>query len=429
MSISRTSANTEKPRLIDSLERVAGDLVNYLTEMDRVRDLIQQIDHAGQEYKKPLKSWLWYPIYVWSRTRGPVVNALILSIQQRGSSETLLDAIDQFFSFGGWETTSVNTYLMQELVLALPGYADTRENFSLLDKDNRAIKRLKELFLERTNKILRPSADADNTVDVEAIIKRKAQLEYELVKVKKELGDAPQVISVKSETEDAALAEIKQQRETELQQIRKNQRDIRQVGKDMMDVSKIFLAKPKAKVNKLDESSLQDLKGDLAKIYQPNVVHERLAIKGNKRPKSVLNKDVEGTKMQFKVNKLNPERVKKLEIDLHGILRSNIQRMEEERSKAEGIQLNSARALPKSTLVISEEDLLDAIITPPPSPQLSKAAFEEPVVAKGPYVAPPRKKLEMNNEQLQAMNRLFAAPLPDAETEKACPAPSTTLSR
>jgi hypothetical protein len=418
MTISRTAANTEKPRLIDSLERVADDLVSYLTEMERVRDLIQQIDQAGKEYKKPLQSWIWYPIYVWSRTRGPVVNALILSIQQRGSSETLLDAIDQFFSFGGWETTSVNTYLMQELVLALPDYADTRENFSLHDKDNRSIKRLKELFLERTNKILRPTVDAEQPADKDAILKRKMKLESELIKLTKELSNAPEVIAVQPETENILLDQQKQQREAELQQLRKG-RDIRQNGKDLLDTN-TFLPKRKAPINKLDEAKFAAVKMKLAQVFQQNLLSRGLI-----KPEDVVNQPVQGcVNMQLNVNKLDPERVKQLEKGLYGVMRSNLQKIEEERSKCDGLSLNTKGDLPKSTLVISKEDLLDAIITPPASPQLSKAAFEEPAVAAGKYVAPPRKKLEMNDQQLRAMNRLFAAPAPVVEKETQSHSPS-----
>lgn len=352
MISSRNEAQNNNPKLIDNLERVADNLVSSLAALDRTRELMQPINNANEKYTRPLKSWIWFPFYMWWRKRGPVINALIATINQRGSSETLIDAIDQFLSFGGWETTSVNTYLMKELALILPGYSDTRDDFSLKHKD---ILRLKCLFLQRTNNILRPTLSAQKEAELDDILTRRHKEE-----VQSELEKLPQ-------------------------------RNVRQDG-EILRAANVFKAAPQRKRRALDDK-FSALRAALELHFQ-----DRLARSDTLQNSDYQLQPVRGkASMQFDVNKLDPQRVLELEQALSHKMAADAQLID-----TQSEQGNSAD---------------DFIVTPPPSPKLSAAAFEA-THATQPYVASERRKLSLTDSQLRAMNRLFSEPLPEDKSKE-----------
>jgi hypothetical protein len=355
MAISRTVPNkAAQKKLIHSLKEVADDLITFVTDLQRVRELVEQTSKAGKQYTQPLDSWIWYWVYCLTRTRKPDVLALVATLNQSGSSSTLLAAINNFFSVGGWESTSVNTNLMYELLGKLPGYSDMDPRTSLSVEN---IFELKELFLDRAAQILQPERFAE----------------------------------VKSSEAREAEMKLQHKRQTELKlelEQLAHQQHIRQTTAELQGQ----FAQIKNKKDS-DDSSVKKLD-----LNQFTAVTNTLEAMFKKRIDEFKQKE----EAMRTVKKLDPELVQSVAEKLGAVLQKQAATIKASGPHAEKFNDSYSRL---DKLLDTEE------LAPASSPTLSAAAFaateDKYKNETQTYSAPPRSRLQLNNEQLQAMNRLF----------------------
>jgi hypothetical protein len=372
---SRHLERNGKRKLIDNLEQVSLDLIAYVTDLQRVRELIAHFTKAGKQYNDPLDSWLWYWIYIMYRSRKPDIHALVATLNQSGSSETLLAAIEQFFSSGGWESTSVNTNLMYELLSRLPGYDDTNPRASLSLPN---IVRLKELFLEQTAATLRP----DVAIKVNNLqVRRHQELQNELQGLTKK-------------------------------------RNIKHDANELLENFPSSAAKPVTAQKpqrgpKLDAAKFGGVQADLEVLLQ-----NRLA----RLPDAAKQETV---KMPNEVKKLDPTKISAVAEKLTDMLSAKARQIKQTDS-------NKSYAPYDPNAADIQNDFMPPSTPPLPPlpPTLSPAAFEardnnkyEKVV----YHAPVPKPLAVSAKQLQALNRLFGASAKKEKPQEVAPIPSSPL--
>lgn len=367
-------------KLAHNLEQVSDELVTYISELDSVRELVKHSHNAKLNY---YGSWLMHMlVYWWTRQRTPEFDALIASLNQSGNSVTLMEAFDQFLSSGGEFSTSANTRLLTELVLGLPGYADTREDFSLTEAN---LKDIRKMVLLRTEKILRPATDAATTAESLEQDRLKQQMEQtELLQLKRELDKQ----RIESENLFRLVLLRKIALEKELQHLPR--RNIKQAANELAETTR-FIGK-KTEVNKLDEKKYGSLKTELNGLY-----HNLLVKKGNLKPEDIKSKPVkESAAMKNKVGKLKPDFLEDMNKQLGGMLTGAavdyVEKLKMEEKVAnmytEGASSNPA--------------------IPPASPALPcAAAFEAPVVSAP--VTGQAKEMVFNSEQAAAMFSIFGS--------------------
>ena len=95
----------QRKLLIDNLEKVAGDLISYVSDLGKAEELKQLVGEVDKTYNEPRKSWVWGWLYMFYRLRTQDIKALDTTFKQRSDKDSLLEAVLQFFSSGGWEST------------------------------------------------------------------------------------------------------------------------------------------------------------------------------------------------------------------------------------------------------------------------------------------------------------------------------------
>lgn len=366
-------------KLAHNLEHVADELVAYISEVDRVRDLVRNSSEAKSNYRG---SWLLYILFYWiTRGRGFEFDELIAKINQSGSSETLMTAFDQFLSKGGDITTSGALRLLTQLSLALPGYADTSKEFSLTESN---LQDLRKMVLQRTQKILNPEDAPEETEEMrqqEAL--RKQQLEQAALELEKMQEE-------KRRAEADALLKLELMRKIELEKELHYlpRRNIKQAANELAESTR-FLIKTNT-VGKLDDKKFGPLKTELNGLY-----HNLLVKKGIIQPQAIPSRpSTEGAVMKNKPGKLKPEFLADMDKQLGGML-------------------NSAATNYTQALVMEEkmEQMYGDIptpATPPTSPsQPCAAAFEQPAVSAP--ITGEAKEMIFNDEQAAAMFSIFGS--------------------
>lgn len=365
MTQSRFPDKTTHKKLIHNLEQVADELIVYVQDLQSVRELVQHVDAADKQYHN-----FWNPLYYLTRLRGPEVSVLINSLNQSNSALTLLEAIDQFFSNGGWTTTSINKHLIIELVLGLPGYTDTRAKFSL-NYDH--LLELRDLFLKRTAKILYPVASelSPEENQQERLRKQQIALEQQLELKKKMEMESQRIESERLYNFDLQR-KVEQERELQLLP----RRNIRHEAEKLAETDHFLLKRQD--VNKLDDEKYGKLKAKLTGHYQNILLRT-----GYIKPEDVKTQPVvEGVTMKNKVGKLNPDRINQLDAKLGRMLEAAAKDFIETRAMENAME-NAAPA------------------------QLCRAAFEAPVVTAP--VTGEAREMVFNSEQTAAMLRLFGS--------------------
>ncbi len=360
-------------KLIDNLEKVAGDLISYVTDLQKVRELVELLAEVDKVYNGPRKSWFWGWLYVYYRVRSQDINALVATLNQIGSKETLLEAIVQFFSSGGWESTSANTNLMYKLVSRLPGYADVNPQESLTPAN---MERLKDLFNAQACQLLMP--DRFNEL-------KKAERQEELKSLaNRDIKQAADLLST--------MLPISTKKEERAEKNKSSQLKNKMV--------------PVKRGNKLDMKSFTNVQKTLEAIMA------RRLNKGSELQQNHLDSQSESEEatMKFDVKKLDRSRIEALQEKL-----------------APALQAQSAMLVRKTETIPSRyvgDD--ETIILPPPSPpalcEAAYAASDELYTSKQQaYVAPEAKPLK--KEKYDAMFKLFPqAAAPKSEKD---PAPET----
>ncbi len=368
-------------KLAHNLEHVADELVTYISELNSVRELVKHSHNAKLNY---YGSWLMHIlVYRWTRQRSPEFDALIASLNQSGNAITLMEAFDQFLSSGGEFSTSANTRLLTELVLGLPGYADTREDFSLTESN---LQDIRKMVLLRTEKILRPVAEAATAEIQQQDALKKQQLEQaELLELQKKLEADAQRIESESLYKLDLLKKI--ELEKELQHLPR--RNIKQAAHDLAETTR-FLIKRNA-VGKLDQNKFGALQTELNGLY-----HNVLVKKGIIKPDDIQSKQaVKGGAMKNKVGKLKKDFLEDMNNQLGGMLKAAATDYHEKLKMEEKVD-KMYEAAPSQPA------------TPPSSPaQLCAAAFEAPVVSSP--ITGKANELVFNSEQAAAMFSIFGS--------------------
>lgn len=346
--------------LIDNLEKVAGDLISYVSDLGKAEELKQLVGEVDKIYNEPRKSWVWGWLYMFYRLRTQDIKALDATFKQRSDKDSLLEGMLQFFSSGGWESTSANTALMYKIVGRLQGYADTNPEQSLTPAN---MERLKDLFNEQACQLLWPERfnelqKAERQDELKALGRRNI----------KQAADLLQITLPNSAKKD--------------------------------DKPKAMMV-PVARGKKLDMNAFAKVESTLNSIFAKRLNPENELQQNHLDIKS----EPEDAKMKFEVKKLDRSRIAELQDKLAPALLAQ--------SAALTDKVNAT-----PTRYVGDDESL--IIPPTPSPELSEAASaakddlyksEQQV-----YVAPEARRLTLNKEQFGAMFKLFPQAFP-AKTE------------
>ena len=137
---------------IDHLADVAVDLTNLVADTQKVQKLIDAIDVVDKEYNEWRNSAVFgliirmLPQELLFRIRKEDIETLILRLHQSVTASSRYDAFKDFFSAGGWETTSANTNLIIQLLKKIDGWENNTANAKLLTPQ--LAEHLKTLFLQ-----------------------------------------------------------------------------------------------------------------------------------------------------------------------------------------------------------------------------------------------------------------------------------------
>tara|TARA_R110000868_G_scaffold33489_4_gene121498 strand:- start:69 stop:1130 length:1062 start_codon:yes stop_codon:yes gene_type:complete len=222
MTQTRDQGQVVQRKLIHNMEKVSQAMIDYVMSTNNEQELIALIQSVGNEYKKPLDSYVWWPIYALFqfRARGAEVSELVSTVSQTNSTRLMLVAIARFLETGGWtKMTSANPTLMYEIVARLPDY-------KLSDPDPRVSLTLEEIR------------------ELSVLFKAKAASIINAVK-----GDFTTKESVARELSEMPT------------------RDIREAG-HQLPAGSLYKHKPLREVKKLDDAKFGALRKDLEGLLQ-----------------------------------------------------------------------------------------------------------------------------------------------------------------
>jgi hypothetical protein len=109
--------------ILDNLEQFTEKLLIQLADESEAgcQRLIELIEEAGKQYKKPIEAHITGWIYYFSRTREPQVKEAVENLKVKSSIERL-KILKSLLAEGQWNIGSFNYLLFKELVHSIPGY-------------------------------------------------------------------------------------------------------------------------------------------------------------------------------------------------------------------------------------------------------------------------------------------------------------------
>lgn len=127
-------------QIIDNQLLAAQRLVEYMMKpksATETRGIVNATAAGGAAYTEPLHSWLWFPIYRWTRQREEALNKLVSSLNMipKGDRKLMMKTFLNWMDDpeGTWFEDSLNTDIMYELLKLMPQYKksdpDPRKSF------------------------------------------------------------------------------------------------------------------------------------------------------------------------------------------------------------------------------------------------------------------------------------------------------------
>lgn len=140
------------PKIIDNLENFSEMLVQIIADesVEGSKKLLASIENAKTSYKQPIDSWITGWLYKYTRVRSKEIESAIKEMKAFPDSVSRSQEFMLLVSKGGWEYSSFNHYLFEELIKIVPGFEPLEPEVVHL-----VVMRLKELLNDKINLFMR----------------------------------------------------------------------------------------------------------------------------------------------------------------------------------------------------------------------------------------------------------------------------------